>query len=114
MALTRSEILGKRKAYRVEEVECPGLGGTVFVRVMSAAERDRFEAEHAARRDKNTDFRARLVAAAACDESGAALFTAEDVPALGELPSDDVEPVVKAALRLNGLAADSAEDARKN
>ena len=44
MGLSRDEILGKRRG-KVEEIKVPEWGGTVFVREITASERDAFEAE---------------------------------------------------------------------
>ena len=43
MGLSRDEILGKRRG-KVEEIKVPEWGGTVFVREITASERDAFEA----------------------------------------------------------------------
>lgn len=115
MALTRDQILAKRLDLPREPVDVPQLGGEVFVRVMTAAEKDRFEADHLARKDKLADFRARLVVAVACDADGLPLFTPADVPALGELSSLAIEPVVRKGLAMNGLGGnDALEGAVKN
>jgi hypothetical protein len=59
--------------------------GDAFVRAMTAGEKDRFDLAHT--KAEGRDFRARLLAASVCDESGSLLFTEKDIPALSGLPA---------------------------
>lgn len=93
-------------------VEVPELGGFVFVRAMTAGDRDRFEAEHAS--SKQRDFRARLVVASVCDETASLVFGPADVAALSALPASSLEPIVRAAVRINALSDDDVRDLEKN
>jgi hypothetical protein len=97
---------------KVEQVDVPELGDFVFVRALTAGERDQFEVQHV--KSKEKDFRARLVAATACDGVGSRLFTEADVPTLSNLPAAVLEPLVQAATKINRLSADDVEDLRKN
>lgn len=108
----------KREAFfaanrtEIREVAVPALGGSVFVRVITAGERDAFEA--ASNAEKIPTFRARLVQLCACDENGARVFEPADVPSLSTLPAKVLDPIVKAAIEVNAMGADAVEDAAKN
>lgn len=111
MPLTRDTFLAARTP-RIRRVEVPELDGHVHVRMMSAAERDAFEAAHLKAKDAN--FRARLVVATACDESGVLLFQPADAAAVGNQPAALIEPIAKAAAEFNRLTDAEVEDLRKN
>lgn len=93
----------------VEAVETPQ--GTVYIRVMSAGEKDRFETEHA--QSSGRDFRARVVVATYCDEQGMLLFAPKDIPRISALPFYALDPIVKAAIRLNAMSEEAQEDLEK-
>lgn len=93
----------------IEAVETPH--GTAYVREMMAGEKDRFEAEQVEKAGQ--DFRARLIVATCCDESGKLLFTARDVAQVSALPALAIDPVVKAAIRINKLLQEDVDDLRK-
>ena len=65
--ITRIAFLSPQPLVR-RVVDVPGLG-RVFVRAMTAGERDEFEVSHARAKQ---DFRARLIAFTACDQEGGA------------------------------------------
>lgn len=94
-----------------ESIEVPGVG-TVFVRVMCSGDRDHYEAMFA--KSDLKDFRARLIQATACDESGALLFGPKDIPRLSALPFTILQPLATAAIRINKLTEDAVETERKN
>lgn len=95
-----------------EPVEVPGLGVTVFVRVMTIGEMERFEAARSAAPPGS--LQALMVAYTACDEAGDLLFTEADVPALAARPVGSLTKVVDAALKLNTLSAEAVDAAEKN
>lgn len=113
MILDRAALLALKSDLPREEISL-GDGRSVYVRTMTAAERDRFESEHRARADKHHQFRARFAAAVLCDAAGAPLFTADDIPQLGELPSTLLDAVVEAGMRLNGMGDAAARATEKN
>lgn len=116
MILNASAILSADDLPR-ELVEVPEWGGSVYVRTMTAGERDRFEAEHRRRGesgDAYEDIRARLAVSTVCDESGALLFTPADVPAISRKSAKALDRIFAAAQRLNGLSSQDVEDLRKN
>lgn len=95
---------------QIEPVDVPEWGGRLFVRVMSARERDRYELTLARQRDAGAwNIRALMVACGACDQHGRALFAVSDVEALGDKSVDAMERVAAAVDRLNGLSPQTRE-----
>lgn len=117
-ALTRADVLGAQDGRR-EAVEVPEWGGTLWVRTLTASERDAFEASLVRVRagkiePNNANQRGRFVALCATDEAGQRLFTDDDAGQIGDRAAPAVERVYEAALRLNGMRAKDVEDARGN
>lgn len=113
MAFDRSSFLNIAAAKtRLEEVTIPDMGGSVWIRTVSAGERDRFEERHLVL--KHQDYRARIVVLCCCDADGKPLFTEADVAAISELPSNVLDPIVEAASRINGVGSEAREEHRKN
>src|ERR1035437_8579800 len=81
MTLTRDAILGPHKR-AMEEIQIPEWEGSVWVREMSGAERDAWEAV-AFGDDKKGNLRATLAVACLCDADGKRLFLDEDAGSLG-------------------------------
>ena len=87
--LNREDIL-KVKDIQIEKVSVPEWGGEVFVKGMTGAERDRFEAGVISFGAKSKekidmrDLRAKLCSQTICDEDGKKLFTPADVKELSE------------------------------
>ena len=119
MILTKDAIL-KATDLSKQIVEVPEWGGSVYVRQMTAADRDAYEAEcypidvktgtATIRRD---NLRARLLSRTLCDESGSLLFSAADVESLGGKSSDVLEKLYHEARSINGMLA-KADDGPKN
>jgi hypothetical protein len=118
MSLTREQILNADDVRR-EKVTVPEWGGEVFVRTMTADERDEYEQERAEARGDDPKqnlkgVRAALVARTVCDEQGNALFTEEDVDALGKKSAKAMSRVFNKSAKLNLLTdSDIAELAGK-
>jgi hypothetical protein len=118
MSLSRDQILQPRQLLK-KSVKVPewAVGGEteVFVREMSGAERDAYEA--ALYRDKEeslTNARAKLAVRCVCDENGSLIFNESDIAALGEQSARALERVGRAAQRLNGLSDQVLEEAVGN
>lgn len=99
----------------------PEWGGTVRIRALTGKERDAFEASNREFRDDGTvvylpdNQRAKLVARSLVDpETGARLFTDQQINALGEKNAAVLNRLYEAAAKLSGLAADSDEEAEGN
>lgn len=124
--MRKEDILSYKPAAVVEKIEA--FGGDCFVRVISGAERDRYESSkqvidfrRESRRGLDVDarmnlanLRARLAAVVLSDEQGNRLFTDEDAAKLGNLDARELERVYVAGCRLNGLDAEAVEQAEKN
>ena len=104
MSLTREQILGQSP--RTTPVDLPELGGSVFVRQMTARERLQFLQR--AESDRETTG-AWLVATLTVDADGKPVFTQADVEALQDQPFGTIDRIAEAVLKLNGLHRDSAE-----
>ncbi len=107
--ITRESFLAGHVC-RPERVESGD--GQAWVRPMTAGEKDRWETVHLKAPDHN--FRARLVAACLCDETGRLIFTEDDIPALAELASHVLDPFCQAAARVNKMGPEETEALRKN
>lgn len=117
MTLTRDAILAV-KDIQLEEVAVPEWGGSVWVKGMTGAERDKFEASIIEFRGKSqkinfTNMRARLASLTVCDAEGARLFTEQDVHALGEKSAGALQHIFAVAQRLSGLSPDDVEELTK-
>lgn len=112
VTLDRLAILTTVRPRHREAVEVPEWGGRVFVRVLSASERD--ELEKLWELTKRANFRARLAVACVCDEEGKDLFLIGDIEALGEQPAPALQRIAAVALRINGFTVEAQEDIEKN
>lgn len=90
-----------------EAITVPEWGGvTVYVRTMTAAERDLFDASLSSGQSGQRDFgnvRARLLVLALVDEAGERLFADTDAAALGAKSSLALTRLFAVASRLNGI-----------
>mgnify|MGYP007032671149 FL=1 len=110
--LSRDDILGSDDL-SLERVDVPEWNGVLYVRVMTAGERDQFESEVAGvgKRFKNmSNLRARLVCLVGCDENGNRLFEAGDAVALGAKSAAAVDRVFSVAAKLNGFTSQDIDE----
>jgi|SRR5215472_9525365 len=84
---------------------------TVYVRTLTARERDRFEGQQA--RDPYADVRARLAVMAMVDDEGRPVFDESDIPALSAKSSRALDRIFAVAVRLNGITKEDLEDIKK-
>jgi len=96
-----------------EYVETPEWGGGVWIRCLTAAERDAFEAQQIQARVEGRkvtvtpdlqNAKARLVVRCIVDEAGKRLFADKDAVALGAKSAAVVDRLYTAARRLSGMA----------
>lgn len=116
--LTRDAILTADDLPK-QRVDVPewGEGAFLFVRTMTAGERDKFDLYVGNVQQRKADgslISAKLLAATACDEAGAPIFTEADIPALAKKNANALGRVVRAAQSLNGLTMADFEAAKKN
>lgn len=111
MILSRDAILAADDLTR-EELVVPEWGGSVYVKVMTAAERDRFEERFTTNRYDNV--RAYLAVCVVCDEAGRSLFTLDDLAALGGKSAAAMDRIFAVAQRVNKLTDEDVEDLEGN
>ena len=114
MLLNRKSLL-KKDVLEQKKVDL-GDGEFVFIRQMSAREKDRFEQSlvKIIETRKGTDykrsledFRAKLVVVTACDEKGNLLLHPEDVATLStSMSADKIEKLVNVAQKLNNIRSE--------
>jgi hypothetical protein len=102
-----------------EDVEVPEWGGTVRVRMLTGAERDKFEESVMTRKGRQVDvklalLRAKLVALTVVDEAGQRLFEERDVAALGQKSAVALNRVFEVAQRINGLTEKDVNELTEN
>lgn len=119
--LTRESLLAQAgKPLPVYPVEVAELGGTVYVRTLSAKEADDFEAAGVVRgKDGKTkpnlvNFRGRLAALVLANEQGGRLCTDDDAGMLGDLPKPVLDKIVRKANEVNGLDSEAVEAEKGN
>lgn len=120
--LTRELIFARASdPLPVEQVVVPEWGGAVYVRSLTAKERDEFEAsctkfdgKDGKPRPQLANYRGRLAARVLCDSKGSRLFSDDDAAQLGDMAASALDRVVDAARKLNGMAAESIEEAKGN
>lgn len=109
MSLSRDAILAAAKP-RIEKVPVPEWGGELFVREMTALDRDRFDSQLA----ENMDLRrAKAFLLCACDENGKALFSDHDIQAVMAMPSGPIDRCCDVIWRLSSMFG-RGEDVQKN
>ena len=117
--LTRETILAKQ-SLQSELVDVPEWGGTVRVRELTGTERDLFEAamvrmQKGGKHDLTMDnARARLVALAVIDATGAKVFTQGDIEKLGNLSAAALSRVFDVAARLSKITDEDLEELAGN
>lgn len=102
-----------------QDIEVPEWGGTVRLKSLTGAERDRFEASVVQGQGRNTtvnmqNLRAKLVAQSAIGEDGKPLFTEEDVKWLGEKSAKALNRLFNAAQQLSGLSESDVKELAGN
>lgn len=108
--LTRDAILQKADN-KIEELYIPEWEGSVFIRVMSAGERDKFEARCLSTK---VNFRASLAALVVCDEEGQRLFEEKDIEALSAKSASALDRIFRSAIKLNAMTEQDVEELEKN
>lgn len=113
--LTKEQLL--KKNLPVERVELPELGGEIYVRTLTANERDEYEAQHVAKKEEGNqfeNFRGRFAALVVCDEQGNRIFTDEEASLLGEQSAKILDRIFDVGQRLNGMAPEEKEKIKNN
>jgi ribosomal protein S21 len=117
--LTKDQILAAADLPE-EVVDVPEWGGKVLIRGMTGAERDAFEESVMVTRGNNRElnlrnFRAKLVARSIVDPvTKERMFSDNEIAELGKKSARALQRVFEAALRLNGMTAESVEELTKS
>jgi hypothetical protein len=109
--LSASQILAADD-FKIEPVDVPEWGGTVYVRVLRGTDRDQFEESLSKEKDK--PFRCRFLVMTLCDERGSLLFKQEQIAALGEKSSVVLNRVFERAWDINYLSPKSVDELGKD
>ena len=104
--LSASQIISANDT-KVEPVEVPEWGGTVYVRVLRGTDRDQFE--EWINKEKDRAVRCRFLVLSLCDERGSLLFTPDQVSQLGEKSGDVLARVFDRAWDINYLSAKAVD-----
>jgi hypothetical protein len=91
----------------------------IYVRGMTADERDRFEQETFDVKGKDIkmireNLRAKLVVKTACDENGNLIFNDADAPLLGKKSAAAIDKLFTVGQRLSGIGATDIDEMVKN
>ena len=110
--LTRDQILSVVPALPRQAVPVPEWHGSVNVRVLTGAERDRLEVEW--EQTKRVNFRARLALYTVCDDTGKNLFQPQDLAVLAIQPTTVLSRIADVAFPLNRFTKEDVEELEKN
>jgi hypothetical protein len=116
--LGKADILSQQDI-QTEDLFVPEWDAWVKIKVMTASERDHFDAATVTRNGKKTTLnmqgiRARLCLLCLVDEEGKRIFNEEDEYALGTKSSAALDRIFTAAQRINGLRDEDVEEMAKN
>jgi len=112
MKLLKKEDILKAADLKREAVRVPEWGGSVYVRMMTGAERDSFDSLFTQSGRKT--FRSVLVAHTACDEQGNLLFTVDDVEELAKKSAAALDRICVAATKINAITDEDVKELEKN
>ena len=110
--LSKDQILNANDV-KLEEVNIPEWNGSVYVRVMSAGERDSFEIQ-ATKPNGKQNLRARLAVLTVCDKDGNRIFEESDIPALAKKSASALDAIFRVAIHLNAMTDADIEELEKN
>jgi len=113
------ELILQAKDLPIELVEVPEWGGSVYVRGLTGAERDSFEAGIVQLKGKSQtvnmkNVRAKLLQLTIVDENGNRLFNVEEIASIGAKSAMALERLFNVASRLSGITPEDAEELAKN
>lgn len=123
--MSEVKIFTREEIFQTNDIETrfvpiPEWGdGGVFVRGMSAKERDDWEASLVKQRGANREVnmrnaRARLVAMCTVDENGNRVFGDTDVAKLGKKSAKAIDRIFTVAQELSGVSQDDLEELTEN
>jgi len=106
----------KRVIQPVETPEWPDADGSVFVRNLSAKERDDWEADICKNPKKRdlSNLRAKFVVWCVCDKAGELTFGPQDAGWLGDESAAVIERLWEEGRKISGISDEDNEDLAKN
>lgn len=108
--LKAEDILGVEDR-PVERVEVPEWNGHVYLRTISGAERDAFEAESFRQDQPNyQNLRARYLALTLTNEQGNRLFTQKQVGELGKKAAPVLDRLFTKAAKINAMSSSDVDE----
>lgn len=114
MALSAEQILAADDLGLLE-VKVKQWNGSVWIRVMSVAERDSYERMWIGKRDTGVaNFRTEYLVRTLCDEKGNLLFTKEQIEKLGQKSGAVMARLFDAAIKHNGMSEADVEELGKS
>ncbi len=121
MTLLTLEALQAAAAYAFRDVEVPALGGTVRLRDISGADRDRVVRFFHDNKDdaggmlRNWELQLLVIGLSLCDEAGVRVLSDDQImPVLGRYGGGVIADLYAVAAQVSGLAPAAKEDASKN
>ena len=110
------EDFTKTPKLRIEAVELPEWNSIVYVREMTALERDSFETSISDNEGNviNQNLRSKLIVATACDPEGTLLFNTEHLAMISGKPAPVMMRIYEAAARLNQMRSKDRELGKVN
>jgi hypothetical protein len=112
--LSPSQIL-EQPTLVIEELDVPEWKGKVRVKMLSAKERDEFEAstveyKNGKSKPNIANLRARLVQLAVVNADGRRMFTKHDVNVLGDLPAAGLQRVFNKVQEMSAITEEDLDD----
>jgi hypothetical protein len=108
----RDHILQVASMPALHKITVPEWGCDVFVREMTARDRDAFEVF--VTKNNGINFRAALIVRTVCDESGTLIFGEQDIKAVGEMKASTISPIANLAIRVNAIGKKDIEELEGN
>jgi len=101
---------------KIEKIDVPEWGTSVFMRTMTAGERDAWELAWLDRQGKGgvANFRSVFLVKCLCDENGTRLFSDGEVEQLAAQDSNVINRLFEFAREQNGLTSDQVDELAKN
>jgi len=116
--ITREQLLEAARHARIQrdKLHIPELGGDIWVRGMSGAERDEFEEGLRYRRGRKVgqtnlrNFRAKFAVKVVVDEAGTRVLQDQDATIFGQLPAGILDQIVGRSTELSGLSEEEIDN----
>ena len=110
MDLTKDAILAVQDL-NVLKVHVKEWGGDVYIRCMTVGERDAYECEWLANKERGVpNFRSKFLARCLCDKDGARLFTDADIEQLASKGIPVVNRLFNKAMKHNAMSMEDVEE----